>query len=139
MLANVLALASTVILLVFMGYFMLGSLPLLVLKHDTPLDSRFIRNFFNVYYRVVLVAAVVAALAYAVAGQPVFCAGMVVLGGVVFAARRVVIPGMDDLQETMTPQDAGAIARFRRLHIGGMLLNVAQLTAIAISITLLKL
>ena len=32
------ALVCTVLLLIAMGFFTLGSLPLLVLKHDTPLD-----------------------------------------------------------------------------------------------------
>ena len=40
----ILALISTVALLVCMGFFMMGSLPLLILKHDTPLDSHFIRG-----------------------------------------------------------------------------------------------
>jgi len=39
MLPVVIALIATVILLVWMGFFMMGSLPLLVLKHDTPLDG----------------------------------------------------------------------------------------------------
>lgn len=41
----------TVALLVTTAYFLLGSVPLLVLKHDTPLDSRFLRGCFNTYYR----------------------------------------------------------------------------------------
>ena len=47
---TVVALTSTVALLVVMGFFMFGSLPLLILKHDTPLDSKFIRGLFNIYY-----------------------------------------------------------------------------------------
>lgn len=44
-----LALLATVGLLISMGFFMLGSLPLLVLRHDTPMDARFIRGMlFNV-------------------------------------------------------------------------------------------
>ena len=35
----VIALIATVILLVWMGFFMMGSLPLLVLKHDTTQDG----------------------------------------------------------------------------------------------------
>ncbi len=38
------ALFSTIPLLLCMGYFFMGSLPLLILKHDTPMDSRFIRD-----------------------------------------------------------------------------------------------
>jgi hypothetical protein len=139
MLPKVLALATTVVLLVFMGYFMLGSLPLLVLKHDTPTDARFIRGFFNVYYRAVLLAAIVSAVAYAFAGQPLFCAGMTALAIVVEAARRVVLSRMDYLRGVMTADDAAAIAKFRRIHIGGMVLNAAQLAALGFGITQLGL
>ena len=41
----------TVALLVTTAYFLMGGLPLLTLKHDTPLDARFVRGFFDVYYR----------------------------------------------------------------------------------------
>ncbi len=53
--AMISALFFTVALLVTTTYFILGSIPLLVLKHDTPLDARFVRGFFDIYY----VAAVV--------------------------------------------------------------------------------
>ena len=139
MLANVLALVATVILMVFMGYFMLGSLPLLVLEHDTPLDSSFIRNFFNLYYKLVLPTSIAAAVAYAVARHPFFSAGMAGLAVVLFLARRVVLTGMDALRATMTPQDTAAIARFRRLHVWGMALNAVLLLTVAVSLTLLKL
>jgi hypothetical protein len=66
----IVALISTVALLVWMGFFMMGSLPLLILKHDTPLDSRFIRGLFNVYYLAVMATAGVGALSYALAGRP---------------------------------------------------------------------
>ena len=46
--ALIAALVFTVALLVTTAYFMMGSLPLLILKHDTPVDARFIRGFFNV-------------------------------------------------------------------------------------------
>lgn len=55
----------TVALLVTTAYFLMGGLPLLVLQHDTPVDARFIRGFFNLYYRAVLVTAVGAAASYA--------------------------------------------------------------------------
>ena len=43
----IVALISTVLLLVCRGFFMTGSWPLLILKHDTPRDSRFIRGLAN--------------------------------------------------------------------------------------------
>ena len=58
------ALFFTVALLVTTAYFIMGSIPLLVLKHDTPLDSRFIRGLFNVYYTAVMFTSTVAAASY---------------------------------------------------------------------------
>ena len=139
MLAQVFALASTVVLLVVMSYFMLGSLPLLVLEHDTPLDANFIRGFFHLYYRIVPPAAAIAAVAYAIAGQPAFCAGMVVLLVLVLLARRHILPRMDALRASMTPGDAGGISRFRSLHKRGMLLNAVQVIALGVSLVWLKL
>ena len=52
------ALLFTVVLLAVTAYFLLGSVPLLVLKHDNPMDSRFIRSFYITYFRIALIAAV---------------------------------------------------------------------------------
>src|SRR5262245_21246398 len=52
-------LLSIVVLLFPMGVFMLGSPPLLILKHDTPVDGRFIRGLFNLYYISVITVATV--------------------------------------------------------------------------------
>jgi len=41
---------------------MLGSLPLLILKHDTPVDARFIRNLFSLYYAAAMATGTMADL-----------------------------------------------------------------------------
>jgi hypothetical protein len=41
------ALVFTVALLVTTAYFLLGGLPLLVLDHQTAVDARFVRAFYN--------------------------------------------------------------------------------------------
>lgn len=135
----ILAIASTVALLCSMGFFMMGSLPLLILKHDTPLDARFIRGLFNLHYRAVMVTATVAALAYGMAGKPAFSAGMAAIALLGFGLHRTIVGRMDALRGTMTPSDAPGISRFRRLHVSGMLLNVLQLGAVAIGLTQLAL
>jgi len=139
MLAIVIALIATVVLLVWMGFFMMGSLPLLVLKHDTPLDSRFIRGLFNVYYVAVILTASAAALSYAWSGKPPFALGMAFIAALAFALRRwIIIPRMDILRHTIPAADT-SIFRFRRLHIAGMMLNVAQLCTVAWALTQLAL
>jgi hypothetical protein len=131
----IVALISTVLLLVWMGFFMMGSLPLLVLKHDTPLDSRFIRELFKVYYVALMATGAVGALSFALAGRAAIALALSAVAGLGFLGRRWFIPRMDGVRVTMTADDASAIRRFRRLHIAGMLLNVVLLGAFCFGMT----
>ena len=131
----ILALISTVVLLVWMGFFMMGSLPLLVLKHDTPVDSRFIRGLFNLYYRAIMATGVVGAGSAALAGRAEAALALGAVAAIGFAGRHWVIARMDLLCSTMTADDSFAIREFRRLHIGGMLLNVLLLSAFCFGLT----
>ena len=126
--------ATLVILLVWMGFFMLGSLPLMILKHDTPLDARFIRGLFDVYYKAVMFVAAAGTLAHAVAHRPATTAGMAAIGLVAFCSRRAILTRMDRLRATMNASDAAGIRRFRTLHVLGMSLNLAQLLLICVSL-----
>src|SRR6478735_7436667 len=130
MLANAAPFATIVLLLVWMGFFMLGSLPLMILKPDTPLDARFIRGLFDVYYKAVMVVAAAGTLAHALAGRSVTTVAMAVIGMVAFWSRRAILSRMDSLRMTMTATDTAGIRQFRKLHVVGMSLNVAQLLTI---------
>jgi hypothetical protein len=131
----IVALISTVALLVWMGFFMMGSLPLLVLKHDTPLDSRFIRGLFNVYYLAIMITATVGAVSYALAGRAVIALALACVAALGFAGRYWLVSRMDLVRSTMTADDSLAIQRFRRLHITGMLINVAALAGYCFGMT----
>jgi hypothetical protein len=124
-----------VLLLVWMGFFMLGSLPLMILKHDTPLDARFIRGLFDVYYKAVMVAAAAGTLAHALAHRPVTTVGMATVGVVAFWSRSFILTRMDRLRASMTATDTAGIRRFRVLHVLGMVLNFVQLIAICVGLT----
>ena len=128
--AMFIALCFTVALLVTTAYFIMGSIPLLVLKHDTPLDSRFVRGFFNVYYRAAMFTAGAAAVSYAFAGKPLIAAGAAGLALLATLLRRKVIPQMDSLRDRMEDSGADAIRGFRRTHVVAILINVAQLVLI---------
>jgi len=80
--ALIAALVFSVILLVITAYFLMGSVPLLILKHDTPMDSRFVRGFFNTYYLAAMLTASATAVSYAVAGRLVFAVGAAALCGI---------------------------------------------------------
>jgi hypothetical protein len=128
--ALIAALFFTVALLVTTAYFLLGSVPLLVLKHDTPLDARFVRGFFNTYYLGAMTTAGVAAVSYALAGNPGFAAGAAALAVLATILRRRVIEKMDVLRVEMQASGADAIPRFRRTHVFAILVNLVQLVLI---------
>ena len=131
----ILALISAVVLLVWMGFFMMGSLPLLVLKHDTPVDSRFIRGLFNLYYVAIMATGVVGAASAAIAGRAAAALGLGVVAAIGFAGRHWFVARMDLVRSTMTADDSLAIRKFRRLHIVGMLLNVLLLGSFCVGLT----
>lgn len=132
--ALIAALFFTVALLVTTAYFLLGSVPLLVLKHDTPLDSRFVRGFFNTYYLAAMFTASATAVSYAFAGRPIFAAGAAALALLDTVLRRKVIPKMDSLRAQIQVSETKAITQFRRIHVSAILVNLAQLVFIVWSL-----
>jgi len=132
--ALIAALFFTVALLVTTAYFLLGSVPLLVLKHDTPLDSRFVRGFFNTYYLAAIFTASATAVSYVLAGRPLIAAGAAALALLAIGMRRTVIPKMDTLRAQIQDGATVSISAFRRIHVAAILVNLAQLVLIVWSL-----
>ena len=124
------ALFFTVVLLVMTTYFLLGSAPLLILKHDTPKDFRFVRGFFNTYYLGATFVACGAAASYAFAGKTVFAAGGLALALLAVTLRRHVISRMEVLGARIQGGEGDAIQAFRSTHVAAILVNLAQLVLI---------
>lgn len=137
--ALILALIFTVVLFLVTAYFLLGSVPLLLLEHDTPQDARFVRGFFNTYYLAAIFAASATAVSYAFAGRLVFAAGAAALALLAAILRRKVIPRMDSLRDRIQDGGTTAIPGFRRMHAAAILVNLAQLVLIVWSLTTLSL
>lgn len=124
------ALFFTVALLVTTAYFLMGSLPLLVLKHDTLLDARFVRGFFNLYYVTAFATATATAISFVFAGRPGIAASAAALALIAVVLRKKIIPKMDALGTQIQSNYMEAIPGFRRTHITAILINLAQLVAI---------
>ena len=133
------ALFFTVVLLVITTYFLLGGLPLLVLKHDTPLDARFIRSFFNVYYKVAFFAAGATSISYALWGRFGFAVGVAAFALVAWLLRKSLIPAMEQLDAKIQANHDGAVRRFRQVHGTTLFLNLVQLVALVWTTTKLTL
>ena len=128
--AMFIALCFTVALLVTTAYFIMGSIPLLVLKHDTPLDASFVRGFFNLYYRAACITASATGISFAFAGRFGLAAGAAGLAALAIVLRQRVIPKMDALSARMQSDYMDAIPGFRRTHITAILINIVQLGVI---------
>jgi hypothetical protein len=133
------ALVFTVALLVTTAYFLLGSIPLLVLRHDTPLDARFVRGFFNIYYVAAMATAGATSISYAFAGRVALAAGAAALALVAFLLRRHVIPRMDALGTRIQSNPIDAIPGFRKTHVTAIVVNLIQLGLIVWSLTAARL
>lgn len=132
--ALIAALFFTVALLVTHAYFLLGSVPLLILKHDTPMDARFVRGFFNTYYLAAMSTASATAVSCALAGRLALAAGAAALALLATILRRKVIPKMDSLRAQFQVSGPSAIPAFRRIHVAAILINLAQLVLIVWSL-----
>lgn len=132
--ALIAALFFTVALLVTTAYFIMGSLPLLILKHDTPVDAGFVRSFFNTYYLAAMFTASATCVSYALAGKAAFAAGAAALALLAAILRRKVIPKMDALRAQIHASGTDAVPGFRRIHVTAIVVNLAQLVLIVWSL-----
>jgi hypothetical protein len=129
MLSKALALVSTVLLLMSLGFSVLGATPLLILKHKLPMDSRVVRQVFHYCYRLVAVVAIAASISHALEGRALLslCTGGIALMAV--AVHHWMLTRMDVLRTTMHDGDFHAIRQFRALHVAGLAVNLALLAA----------
>ena len=124
------ALFFTVALLAVTAYFLLGSVPLLTLRHDNPMDARFIRSFYITYYRIAFVTAVGTTVSYTLAGRPTFATGAAMIAILTLLLRNKFIPMMDSLAPRIVAKQLDAISAFRKIHKSAILINTSQLLAI---------
>jgi hypothetical protein len=129
MLIKALALVSTVLLLISLGFSVLGTTPLLVLKHNLPMDSRVVRQVFHYCYRLVAVVAIAASIGQALAGRPMLAVGTGCIALLAVFLHHWMLTRMDALRGAMHDGDMNAIRRFRELHVAGIALNFTQLAA----------
>ncbi len=129
----------TIVLLGATFYFLLGGLPLLILKHDTPLDARFIRSFFSLNYTVLFFASLGAIICYAFWGRPIFALGALAIAILATVIRKSLIQILLRLDELIQVNDVRAVDKFRRVHRVLLLLNFLLLTILLWSISNLKL
>ncbi|MGY4286658.1 hypothetical protein ACVWXO_005878 [Bradyrhizobium sp. LM2.7] len=128
------AVAVMIILLFPMGYFLLASPAFLLVKLDIQPVTQLLRGMFNVHFRIMSVAGVIGAVAFIVAGRPLFGAGVGLIAAFAIWGRGWFMRRMDDQLNARDAGDADAVRRLRRLHWGGMLCNAALVAGLLASI-----
>ncbi|BDI03170.1 hypothetical protein [Sphaerotilus microaerophilus] len=133
------ALLFTVLLLATTAYFFMGGLPLLILKHDVPLDARFVRSFFRLYYRLAFVTATGTTVSHALAGQRLLAAGAAGIVLATFVVRGLLVPAMQFYGDGIQRSNLEALRRFRRTHTTVLLIILTEVVLIIASLSQLKL
>ena len=128
------ALASMVLLIFSMGFFLLSSPAFLLVRLDIPEVTQLLRGLFRSYFLMVAIAGVIATTAFALAGRLVFTIGIGLIAAFAIWARRWFLERWDAQLRARDAGDADAVRRLRRLHWGGMLCNALELAVIVGSI-----
>jgi hypothetical protein len=124
------ALLFTVLLLAVTTYFLLGSIPLLLLKHDNPIDGRFIRSFYITYFRIAICVAVSTVLSYLMASRLALALGASGVTLLTLFLRSRLIPMMDRLNAQIRDHHVVAIPEFRKVHKSAITINMLQMLVI---------
>lgn len=136
--ANHVALFFTVAMLAVTTYFLFGSIPLLILKHDNTMDSKFIRSFYISYFKFAIVVATGATLSYAMAARPLLTLEAAAIAALTLLLRYKFIPKMDLIgSEIRENNNLMAIPEFRKIHKTAILLNATQLFTVLGSLSLI--
>jgi hypothetical protein len=131
---DVVAVTAMVILLFPMGYFLLASPAFLLVKLDIQPVTQLLRGMFNAHFRMMSVAGVIGAVAFIVAGRPLFAAGVGLIAALAIWGRGWFMRQMDDQLSARDAGDADAVRRLRRLHWSGMLCNAVLVVVLVASI-----
>ena len=129
--ANQVSLFFTVAMLAVTAYFLFGSIPLLILKHDNNMDSKFIRSFYITYFKFAIVVSTAAAISYAAAFRPIQAMGAFAIAILTLVLRFKLIPQLDQCgYEIREDRNFMAIPEFRKIHRKAITLNFAQLITV---------
>ena len=132
------ALFFTVALLAITAYFLLGSVPLLVLKHDNPVDASFIKSFYTTYFKFAIVVATAATFSYALAAKPMLTLEAAIIATLTLLLRFKFIPKMEQIgSEIRDNSNLMAIPEFRKIHKTAILINATQLFTVLGSLSLI--
>ena len=134
---DALALYAAVILLLPMACFFLSAPTFLLVGLEIPEVTQLLRGIFNGYFLVMGIAGIVSAVAFVIAGRPVFAVGAVAIAVFAVVARRWFLQRLDTALQAREAGVPTAVRRLRVLHLKGILVNAVQLAVVVASVPLI--
>ena len=129
------SLLFTVLLLFAAAYFIMGGVPLLILKHDTSRDAKFVGRFLGVYYNCTFWPATGASISYALWSHVTPAMGTAAIAVSAMVLKRRLGPVMEQIARQIEAKHPKAIARYRKVHSTTLLINVAQVVVLLWSVS----
>ncbi len=126
-----LALFATALALGAMAFFSFVMAPLVFRQLEREQAAAFMRAAFPLYYATMAGTTALAAL-FAAAGGALEAEIMATVALVFLALRQVLLPALNRHREGRAAGDAAASTAFGRLHGFSILVNFAQLAAVAV-------
>jgi hypothetical protein len=127
-------LLTTILLLFPLGYLFLACPAFLLVRLSVPKIPVLLRAMFRGYFWMLMIISPLAMLAYIVAGKYGPALGVAVIAVAAGVAHRWFMHNFNSALEARDAGDAGAVARMRRLHVGGMLVNNGVLAVVILGI-----
>jgi hypothetical protein len=122
-----LGLVLTALLLGGMVFYAAFMTPLVFIYLERPVAATFLRKVFPVYYQVMAVLAVLAALPVWYRTEAAVLAGMAAL---FIMIKLLLLPMINRARDARDNGDAAGTKRFARLHRLSVLINLAQMIAV---------
>jgi len=112
--------------MVFFAFFMT---PLVFIKLEREVAAGFLRAVFPIYYQVMAALSIASALPIWYRAEAMVMAG----NAVVFVfVKMLLLPPINRARDARDAGDAAGEARFKRLHKLSVLINLAQMIAVAV-------
>lgn len=126
---------AVIIVLFSLLYFSFASIPFLFVQLDVPEVAFLFRGLFKAYFRMVMVAGFLAAVAFALSGHPIFTIGMLVLACGAIAVRGWALPRITAQQDASQAGDKLALRRLRQVHWASMAANALVVALVGSSVS----
>lgn len=134
MTSDALSLASAILIVVPMLYFLIVTPNFFFFKFADPTVTWVMRGLFNVYFLSVGACCALGATAFVAAGRPIIAVGIASVAALAIAARRWFLQRIDAQLRARDAGDTDAVRQLQRLHLGGMLYNTVQFAALLVVI-----